>query len=113
MNNFNKKIFDKDIYTKMKFDNNMLIMTSVLIAVLLNLILPLLMRPLIPERLLKQDKDDSNDTILDSLIKMLIHHEKNKFSSSLIIALVVTISISLGLIIKIRPSKVKSISNNY
>ena len=62
----------------MKFDHNVLILTSVIIAVLLNLILPLLIRPLIPERVLNVNHDDSNDTIIDSFVKMLVHHEKNK-----------------------------------
>ncbi len=95
----------------MKFDHNVLILTSVIIAVLLNLILPLLIRPLIPERVLNVNHDDSNDTIIDSFVKMLVHHEKNKLSSSIVVAIIVALSVYLGLLIKIKPSTVSSVRN--
>ena len=84
-----------------------LIITSIIIVVILNLI--------IPQIFLQVATDEEKDINVDDMdlksnfMKLMVFNSKLPFTSSLVLALSLLISVYLGSYIKIRPTDLKSI----
>ena len=77
-----------------------LILSSVLISVLINLILPQLVLPLANDKQISPPNGAKNLNFFDQLVHMLVHHAHVPVTSSVIVALIVALSVYLGQFIK-------------
>ena len=69
---------------------------SILVAVVLNLVLPKIVAPFATEEEVKPPNGAHNLSFKSQLMHMLVHHGQVPLTSSLIIALIVFLSIILG-----------------
>ena len=69
---------------------------SVLCAILLNLILPFVLEPFATKEEIKPPNGASNLSFKSQLMHMLVHHGQVPLTSSIIVALIVFLSITLG-----------------
>ena len=65
----------------------------VIVAVILNIVLPMIVSPLATKEEIKPSNGASNLNLKSQLMHMLVHHNQVVFSSSLIVALIVAISV--------------------
>ena len=65
----------------------------VIVAVILNIVLPMIVSPLATKEEIKPPNGASNLNLKSQLMHMLVHHNQVIFSSSLIVALIVAISV--------------------
>ena len=72
------------------------IVKAALVSVILNLILPLILYPFATEREQNACIKDVDLNIKERFMVMLLHHKHMPVMSSIIIALVITISILIG-----------------
>ncbi len=70
-----------------------LVVRASIIAVVLNLVLPVLVSPMATEKEKNACIKDSNLTIKEKFMIMLLHHKHMPIMSSIIVALVVALSI--------------------
>lgn len=75
---------------------------SVLVSVLLNLLLPLIIKPFASEKEINPGEEGVESlSFKEKFVHMLIHHNQVPLVSSLIVALVVFISVEIsGLVLK-------------
>lgn len=73
-----------------------LLHSSVVIAVILNLILPSIVKPYATEEQIKPPNGAHNLIFFDQIIHMLVHHNQVPLTSSLIVALIVGLSVEIG-----------------
>ena len=69
---------------------------SVLIAVVLNLILPLIVKPFANPGQIKPPDGAQNLSYFDQLIHMLVHHAQVPLTSSIIVGVVIGLSMYLA-----------------
>ena len=69
---------------------------SVIIAVVLNLILPLIVKPFASPGQIKPPNGAQNLSYFDQLIHMLIHHAQVPLTSSIIVGVVIGLSMYLA-----------------
>ena len=69
---------------------------AVLIAVLLNLVLPMLLKPLATEDEIKHPNGASELSYKGQFMHMMVHHNQVPLMSSVIIAIIVGLSVYLG-----------------
>ena len=86
-----------------------LIISSIIVVILLNLIIPQLLLPLANKEETKMNDEDLG--IKGNFMKMLVHHSKTPLTSSILLAVFVGISVYLGSFIKIRRSKITSLNS--
>jgi hypothetical protein len=72
----------------------------VIVGVAINLILPALIKPYATENQITPPNGADNLELYDQLIHMFVHHAQVPLSSSIIIAIIVSLSIYIGKIIK-------------
>tara|TARA_B100000927_G_C16223967_1_gene372601 strand:+ start:226 stop:489 length:264 start_codon:yes stop_codon:yes gene_type:complete len=65
----------------------------VIVAVALNIILPLILSPMATQEEIKPTNGASSLNLKGQLMHMMVHHNQVMFSSSLIIAVIVAISV--------------------
>ena len=75
------------------------ILNSVIFGVLLNIILPLIIKPFATEEEIKPPDGAENLSLKGQFVHMMIHHNQVPLMSSFIIALIVMLSIYLGYVI--------------
>ena len=75
---------------------NKLIVHSVLIAMVLNLILPHIVSPFATEAEVKPPNGAGNLSFKGQIVHMLVHHNQVPLSSSLIVGLIVGLSVFLA-----------------
>jgi len=75
------------------------ILNSIIFAVLLNIILPLIIKPFASEEEIKPPNGAENLTLKGQFVHMMIHHNQVPLIISFIIALIVGLSIYLGYVI--------------
>ncbi len=75
---------------------NKLICCSVLIAVVINIILPILATPFATKEEIKPTNGAHNLSFKGQIMHMLVHHGQVPLTSSLIVATIVAISVCLG-----------------
>tara|TARA_B100000575_G_C23119980_1_gene647960 strand:- start:551 stop:787 length:237 start_codon:yes stop_codon:yes gene_type:complete len=77
-------------------------MYAVLVGVLINLVLPQLLLPLATPDEVKPPNGAENLNLKEQLMHMFVHHAQVPFSSSVIIAVIVSLSVILGGMLKKR-----------
>ena len=90
------------------FGLTVLIYSSVLIAILLNLILTQIFIQLATKE--EKKLNDENLGIKGNIMKLIYHNSKIPLTSSVLIGLLVGLAVYLGSFIKIRPSEIKSLN---
>lgn len=75
---------------------NKLVIHSVIVAVILNLILPKLVMPFATKEEVKPPNGADNLSFKGQLMHMLVHHGQVPLTSSIIVAIIVFVSITLG-----------------
>ena len=82
---------------------------TVFIAILLNIVLPMIVSPFANAEQIKPSMGAENLNFFDQIIHMLVHHNQVPITSSLIIALIVGLSIyGAFFIYKIKTNKTQS-----
>lgn len=79
----------------MKF-NVKLILYSIVIGVIVNLVLPLILKPLATPDQIKPPNGAHNLNFFDQIMHMFVHHAQVPITSSLIIIIIILVSIILG-----------------
>ncbi len=69
---------------------------AVLMGIILNLVLPYLLKPFATEEEIKPPKGAASLSLKGQFMHMMIHHHQVPFMSSVIIALIVGLSVYLG-----------------
>lgn len=77
------------------------VLNSVIYAVVLNIVLPMVAKPLATKDEIKPPKGASNLPFKSQVMHMLVHHSQVPIASSVIVALIVALSITLGYKFKI------------
>ena len=75
------------------------ILNSIIIGVLLNICLPLLLKPFATQDEITPPNGAANLSLKSQFMHMMIHHNQVPFMSSVIIALIVGLSVYLGYVI--------------
>jgi hypothetical protein len=76
---------------------NKIIAITILIAISLNLILPHILKPFASESEIKPPSGAGSLSLKGQFMHMMVHHNQVPLSSSIIIALIVGISVSISL----------------
>lgn len=71
-------------------------MGPVLVAIVLNIVLPLMASPFATPEQIKPPNGAAALPFFDQLMHMLVHHAQVPVTSSMIVALIVAISVSVG-----------------
>ena len=69
---------------------------TIIISILLNIVLPLLLKPLATYEEVKPPNGAAHLSLKGQFMHMMVHHNQVQFTSSLIVALIVFSSISLA-----------------
>ena len=77
------------------------IINACIYAVILNLVLPMIAKPLATKDEIKPPNGASNLPFKSQVMHMLVHHSQVPIASSVIVALIVALSITLGYKFKI------------
>ena len=78
----------------MKFVN--LLIFSVIVGIIVNLILPLALKPLATDEEIKPPNGAENLSFKGQLMHMFVHHAQVPLTSSIIVAVIVLVSVLLG-----------------
>jgi len=91
------------IFNIMK-NKDKLLFCSVMVGIVINLILPILAKPFATQEEIKPPNGAANLSFKGQIMHMLVHHAQVPLTSSIIIAVIVGLSITLGkkCFIKIR-----------
>lgn len=73
-----------------------LIIKSVVISVAINLILPFVIKPFATSKQISPPEGAHNLSFFDQLIHMFVHHAQVPLTSSIIVAVIVSLSVYLG-----------------
>ena len=79
------------------------ILNAIIIGVILNLVFPLVLKPLATINEIKPQNGASNLSYKGQFMHMMIHHGQVPFMSSVIIAIIVGLSVYLGY--ELNPTK--------
>jgi hypothetical protein len=77
------------------------ILNACFYSIILNLILPLIVKPFATPEEIKPPKGASNLSFKSQVMHMLVHHSQVPIASSIIIVLIVALSIKVGYMFKI------------
>tara|TARA_B100000963_G_C22322665_1_gene535054 strand:+ start:256 stop:534 length:279 start_codon:yes stop_codon:yes gene_type:complete len=72
------------------------IMNAIIIGVILNLVLPLLLKPFATPEEIKPPKGAASLSLKSQFMHMMVHHNQVPFMSSVIIAIIVGLAVYLG-----------------
>lgn len=75
---------------------NKLVFYSILVAVVINLVLPKLVMPFATKEEIKPPNGAENLSFKEQLIHMLVHHGQVPLTSSIIIAVIIFVSVTAG-----------------
>ena len=76
------------------------IINSIIMGVILNLGLPLILKPFVSEDEISPPNGASNLSFKSQFMHMMVHHNQIPLMSSIIIVIIVGLSIKLGYILK-------------
>ena len=79
------------------------ILNAIIIGVILNLVFPLVLKPLATIDEIKPQNGASNLSYKEQFMHMMVHHGQVPFMSSVIIAIIVGLSVYLGY--ELNPTK--------
>ena len=80
----------------MKRDSK-IILYAVLVAVVLNIVLPLVLKPFATEEEVKPSNGAASLSLKGQFMHMMVHHNQVIFTSSVIVGLIVAISVVVAL----------------
>jgi len=69
---------------------------SVVIAIIINIVLPMLVRPFATPNQIKPSNGAQNLSFFDQLMHMFVHHAQVPLTSSIIVAIIVGLSVFLA-----------------
>ena len=75
---------------------NKVMVCSVVFAVIINLVLPFCVKPFATKNQIMPPNGAASLPFFDQLIHMLVHHAQVPFTSSIIVAIIVALSMCLG-----------------
>ena len=78
------------------------VINACIFAVVLNLVLPMVVKPFATKDEIKPPNGAENLTFKEQLMHMFVHHAQVPVSSSTIIAIIVSLSVVLGQMLKKR-----------
>ena len=81
------------------------VVNAVIYAVALNLILPMITKPIATPEEIKPPNGAANLSFKSQIVHMLFHHSQVPIASSVIVALIVALSITLGYLTKFKYSR--------
>ena len=81
------------------------VVNAVIYAVSLNLILPMVAKPFATKDEIKPPNGAANLSFKSQVMHMLVHHSQVPIASSVIVALIVALSITLGYLTKFKYSR--------
>ena len=84
----------------MNKENNYCIINAVIFGIILNLVLPLLLKPFATDEEIKPSNGAASLSLKGQFMHMMVHHNQVPFMSSVIIAIIVGLSVYLGYIVK-------------
>ena len=73
-----------------------LLLGSVIVGIVLNLVLPMVVRPFATKEQISPPNGAGNLSFFDQIMHMLVHHGQVPLTSSIIIAVIIVISNMLG-----------------
>ena len=76
------------------------IINAIFFGIVLNLVLPLLLKPLATKEEIKPPNGAASLSLKGQFMHMMVHHNQVPFMSSVIIAIIVGLSVYLGYIVK-------------
>ena len=76
--------------------NSNLLLYSVVVGVIINLVLPALVKPFATPEQIKPPNGAQNLPFFDQLMHMFVHHAQVPLTSSIIVAVIVLLSVYLG-----------------
>lgn len=76
--------------------NEKLIMYSAFVAVVINLVLPAILKPLATKKQIKPPNGVQNLSFFDKMMHMFVHHAQVPIASSIIVIIIVVLSLFLG-----------------
>tara|TARA_X000001036_G_scaffold252218_1_gene234785 strand:+ start:999 stop:1253 length:255 start_codon:yes stop_codon:yes gene_type:complete len=74
-----------------------LVLKTILVSIAINLILPFAAKPLATEEQIKPPNGADRLSFLDQIMHMFVHHAQVPITSSLIVAIIVGLSLTLSL----------------
>ena len=77
-----------------------LLVCAVVIAIIINLVLPFVVRPFATPNQIKPANGAQNLSFFDQLIHMFVHHAQVPLTSSIIVAIIVALSVFLASFVK-------------
>jgi len=77
--------------------NSKVLLYSVVIGVIVNLVLPFVLKPLATAEQIKPPNGAENLSFFDQLMHMFVHHAQVPLTSSIIVAVIVLVSVYLGM----------------
>ncbi len=77
--------------------NSKIILYAVLVAVVLNIVLPLVLKPFATEEEIKPSNGAASLSLKGQFMHMMVHHNQVIFTSSVIVGLIVAISVVVAL----------------
>ena len=80
-------------------NNQKLIVSSVIVSVIINLVLPHMVKPFATKEQIKPPKGAHNLPFFDQIMHMMVHHAQVPLTSSIIIAVIVGLSVYLGIML--------------
>jgi len=81
------------------------VVNAVIYAVALNLILPMIAKPFATKDEIKPPNGAAKLSFKSQIVHMLVHHSQVPIASSVIVALIVALSITLGYLTKFKYSR--------
>ena len=72
------------------------ILNAIIIGIVLNLVLPIMLLPVATSEEIKPPSGAANLSLKGQFMHMMVHHAQVPFMSSVIVAIIVFLSVSLG-----------------
>ena len=77
--------------------NSKVLLYSVVVGVIVNLVLPFVLKPFATPEQIKPPNGAENLSFFDQLMHMFVHHAQVPLTSSIIVAVIVLVSVYLGM----------------
>ena len=77
--------------------NSKVLLYSVVVGVIVNLVLPFVLKPFATAEQIKPPNGAENLSFFDQLMHMFVHHAQVPLTSSIIVAVIVLVSVYLGM----------------
>ena len=79
--------------------NHKLVLYSVIVAIIINLVLPFVLKSFATQTQISPPNGAQNLSFFDQLMHMFVHHAQVPLTSSIIVAVIIVISVYLALLV--------------